>query len=238
MAIISAEDDIGGDVAGPALVREHYGRIAATGACCDAAGGSTFSLGSGDVIGAAGLKPGERVLDLGSGTGHDALRAAELVGPSGRVDGVDFTPEMLARARAAAATTPNVSFHEADIARLPFVDSSFDVVLTNCVVNLTENKRAVFNEARRVLRPGGRLVISDIVFATEPSAEVRENDSLACACVGGAALLGDYLTWLREAGFSDVRLVEGHTYGTHGGAHALAVTLVATEGLPTQASCC
>lgn len=216
-------------MASTTMIQRHYGAAARGGGCCgsDAA---TFSLGSGDVVAAAELRPGERVLDLGSGTGHDALRAAGLVGPTGSVDGVDFTPEMLERARAAAAGQPNVAFHEGDIQRLPFPDASFDVVVTNCVVNLVPEKRTVFAEARRVLRPGGRFVVSDIVFASEPHPSVCADDALACACVGGAALLGDYLRWLREVGLGHVRVVEGRPYGTHGGAEALAITLVAREG--------
>lgn len=223
-------------MASTTTIQRHYGATARGDGCCgsDAA---TFSLGSGDVIAAAGLQPGERVLDLGSGTGHDALRAADLVGPGGRVDGVDFTSEMLERARAGAAGRANVAFHEGDIRRLPFPDASFDVVMTNCVVNLVPHKRAVFAEARRVLRPGGRLVLSDIVFAGEPEPRVREDEALACACVGGAALVGDYLRWLREVGLGEIRVIEGHTYGTYGGADALAITLVAREG-PTGGACC
>lgn len=221
-------------MASAGLVREHYGNIARSGGCC----GAAFSLGSGDVVGAAGLRAGERVLDLGSGTGFDAIRAAALVGPTGRVDGVDFTPQMIERARSAAAGMPNVAFHHADIARLPFEDGSFDVVLTNCVFNLTEDKRAAFAEARRTLRAGGRLVISDIVFTAEPPTEIRGDDELACACVGGAALLGDYLRWLREVGFAEVRLVEGRTEGSYGGVEALAITLVAGERTETATRCC
>lgn len=224
-------------MATPITVQRHYGAVARTGGGCCGADAATFSLGSGDVVAAAELRPGERVLDLGSGTGHDTLRAAGLVGPSGRVDGVDFTPEMLERARAAATGRANVTFHEGDIQRLPFPDASFDAVMTNCVVNLVPEKHAVFAEARRVLRPGGRLVLSDIVFASEPASSVRRDDALACACVGGAALLGDYLRWLREAGLGDVRIVEGHSYGTYGGADALAITLVAREG-EARSGCC
>ncbi len=205
-------------------IREHYGQRAVS--CC---GGDTISLGSGDVIAAAALRPGEHVLDLGSGTGHDALRAVALVGPGGRVDGVDFTPQMLERARAAASGHVNVAFHEGDIARLPFADESYDAVMTNCVVNLASDKRGVFAEARRVLRPGGRFVISDIVFASAPDARVRRDDALVCGCVGGAALLDEYLVWLREAGFGEARILERRPYGRFGDADALAVTLVATD---------
>lgn len=222
-------------MATPRTIRARYGELARSGVgCCGSE--ATFSLGSGDVVRAAELRAGERVLDLGSGAGHDALRAADLVGPTGRVDGVDFTPAMLARARSAAAGRENVAFHEADIQHLPFRDASFDVVMTNCVVNLVPDKRRTFAEARRVLQPGGRLVVSDIVFTREPDPAVRADDVLACACVGGAALLADYLTWLRELGLGDVRIVDGHPYGAFGGADALAMTFVAREG--TAEGCC
>lgn len=223
-------------MASAGTVRRHYGEIALRGdACCGDAG--TFSLGTGDVVAAAALSAGERVLDLGSGAGHDALRAADAVGPSGRVVGVDFTPQMLERARRAANGRANVSFELADITALPFADASFDAVLTNCVVNLVPDKRGVFAEARRVLRPGGRLVLSDVVFADPPDSAVRADDALACACVGGAALLSEYLAWLEDLGLGDVRLVDGHPYGTYGGARALAVTLVARDGRPGESYC-
>ena len=213
----------------------HYGEMARSGSgCC---GGETLSLGSGDVVGAAWLRPGERVLDLGSGGGQDALRAAELVGTEGRVEGVDMTPEMIERATRAADGRANVRFQLGDVTHLPFADGSFDVVMTNCVVNLVDDKRQAFAEARRVLRPGGRLVLSDIVFASAPPEGVRGDERLTCACVGGAALLSEYLAWLRDVGLGDIAIVEGHPYASYAGADALAVTLVAREGA-TGASCC
>jgi arsenite methyltransferase len=227
-----------------AAIRRHYAKIATTGgSCCEPAGcdcsnDPALSLGTGDVVAAAELRPGERVLDLGSGAGHDALRAAERVGRSGRVDGVDLTPEMVERARTAAREHDNVEFHLGDIAALPFPDATFDVVLTNCVVNLTVDKRRAFAEARRVLRPGGRLVLSDIVFAAAPDDTVRRDAALACACVGGAALLAEYLNWLREVGLAEIRLVDGYPYGVYGGGEAIAVTLVARETRITASTCC
>jgi SAM-dependent methyltransferase len=218
------------------VITRYYGDIAVTGSgCCG--GSETLSLGTGDVVGAARLRAGERVLDLGSGPGTDALAAAEIVGSEGRVEGLDLTPAMVERASRGAAGRTNVAFRTGDIAALPFADASFDVVLTNCVINLVEDKPAVFREARRVLRPGGRLVLSDVVFVSGPSPEVRRDERLACACIGGAALLAEYLEWLREVGLGDLEIVEGRPYARYGEAQALAVTLVAREGAGAV-SCC
>lgn len=218
------------------LILRHYDEVARSGnGCCGPS--DTFSLGSGDVIAAAWLKPGERVLDLGSGSGHDALRAADLVGAEGRVDGIDRTPSMIERAERAAAGRENVHFTHGDITKLPFPDASFDVVLTNCVVNLVDDKPAVFAEVKRVLAPNGRLVLSDIVFASPPSDDVRADTALTCACIGNAALLGDYVRWLRDGGLGEVEIVAGRPYGRFGGAEAIAVTLVA-RGTTSTGSCC
>src|SRR5437899_4742085 len=166
---------------------------------------SVLGLGSGNPVRVADLHLGETVVDLGSGAGVDVFLAASVVGPSGRAIGVDMTPEMLLRARRAAerAGARNVEFHEGVIEALPLADSSADVVLSNCVINLSPDKAAVFREAFRVLRPGGRLVISDIV--QERPLLILDGD---CGCVSNAMLRADYLKLIRASGFRDLRIVE------------------------------
>lgn len=148
------------------------------------------------------LQPGERVVDLGSGSGMDAFYARELVGPTGRVTGVDFTPEQLAKARglAAAAGYDNVEFVEARIERLPLPDASVDAVVSNGVINLCPDKAAVFAEAARVLRPGGRLAIADIVTEVQLVDAIVCNVDLWASCIGGAAQQDDYQRAIEEAG--------------------------------------
>ena len=164
------------------------------------------SLGCGNPQVIASLKDGETVLDLGSGAGFDCLLAARQVGPSGKVIGVDMTPEMLeaARENTRKAGFENVEFRMGEIERLPIEDASIDVILSNCVVNLSPDKRAVFSEAFRVLRPGGRVAISDVV-AIKPLPEAVSQDNAAfCGCVGGAALVQDIEAMLEEVGFDAV----------------------------------
>jgi arsenite methyltransferase len=152
----------------------------------------------------AALEPGERVLDLGSGSGTDAFCAAATVGETGRVVGVDFTDSQLARSRSLAAQLgiANVEFVEASIDRLPFEDASFDVVISNGVINLSPVKDRVFAEAARVLRPGGRLAISDIVSAKPLKEATRRNTELWAACIAGAIPTVDYLDVLVASGFA------------------------------------
>ena len=156
-------------------------------------------------------KPGETVLDLGSGAGFDSFIAAQAVGPEGRVIGVDMTPEMIAQARqnAVKAGVENVEFRHGFIEEMPVEDDTVDVLISNCVINLSPDKPAVFREAFRVLRPGGRVAVSDIVL-TEPSAPeaVAENMAAYVGCVAGASLLDDYLRYMKEAGFEDVEVAE------------------------------
>ena len=169
---------------------------------------ANLGLGCGNPTAIAGLRTGETVLDLGSGAGMDAFLAAAQVGATGRVVGVDMTPEMLARARRLAVErdlADRVEFRQGLIEDLPVTDCSVDVVLSNCVINLSPDKRAVFGEAFRVLTPGGRLAVSDIVLSEALPAEIADKASLWVGCVAGASLADEYLGAIEDAGFVDVR---------------------------------
>jgi arsenite methyltransferase len=178
------------------------------------AGALNASLGCGNPTALAELHPGETVLDLGSGGGIDVLLSAKRVGPAGKAYGLDMTDEMLALAREnqrkAAAT--NVEFLKGEIENIPLPDSSVDVVISNCVVNLSTNKDAALAEAFRVLRPGGRFAISDIVARDEISDEIRQNMELWTGCMAGALEESDYLGKLRAAGFEDASLEPTRIY--------------------------
>ena len=174
-----------------------------------------LSLGCGAPVGHLALKPGETVLDLGSGPGLDALLAARQVGPTGRVIGVDMTPEMLERSRATAARAgaTQVEFREGRLEALPVEDASVDAVTSNCVINLVPDKAAVFREVARVLRPGGRVVVADIVLE-RPLPEAVAKDVLAwCGCVSGAALRREYFRMIEEAGLREVSVLKEEDYG-------------------------
>jgi SAM-dependent methyltransferase len=217
-----------------AQVREHYGKVAeapfavgcAPGCCAPTKGtsqmlgysdadlaavpeGADLGLGCGNPQTLASLRPGERVLDLGSGAGFDCFLAARAVGEGGRVIGVDMTPSMLTKARgnAAKAGVKNVEFRLGEIEHLPVGDGEVDVIMSNCVVNLSPDKEAVFREAFRVLAPNGRVAISDVV-ALQPLPEALRTQALAIsACVGGAASVTDIEAMLARAGFTDVKVV-------------------------------
>jgi arsenite methyltransferase len=170
--------------------------------------GANLGLGCGNPPAIAALQPGETVLDLGSGGGFDCFLAAQQVGETGRVIGVDMTPEMLSKARenAVKAGYSNVEFRLGEIEHLPVADATVDVILSNCVINLSPDKRSVFRESFRVLKPGGRLAIADIV-ATAPVPEAVQQDlALRAGCVAGAAHLDDLRSMLREVGFTDLRI--------------------------------
>jgi SAM-dependent methyltransferase len=171
-------------------------------------GGSNLGLGCGNPSAIAALRPGQVVLDLGSGAGFDCFLAADQVGERGRVIGIDMTPEMLAKARrnARSMDVANVEFRLGEIEHLPVADNSVDVIISNCVINLSPDKAAVFAEAFRVLRPGGRIAVSDVV-AMRPLPESMRNDSqLLCGCVAGAAPRDQLAAWLADAGFRDIAI--------------------------------
>lgn len=171
-------------------------------------------LGCGNPLSLESLKPGETVLDLGSGAGLDCLLAARRVGPQGRVIGVDMTPEMVDRARenARCAGVANVEFRLGEIEELPLEDNSVDVVMSNCVINLSPNKARAFGEAYRVLKPGGRLVVADIVLRGELAEALRDSLEAYTGCLAGAMRRDDYLTLLKAAGFESVEVIAETPY--------------------------
>jgi arsenite methyltransferase len=223
------------------IVREKYGELAGTERSCCAAGdaasccsprnvskeigynddelnavpqGANLGLGCGNPVAIASLKSGETVLDLGSGAGFDCFLAANKVGKNGRVIGVDMTPEMIEKARqnAKKGSYENVEFRLGEIENLPAADKSIDVVISNCVINLAPNKRRVFNEAFRVLRPGGRFMISDLVLTKELPSAVRESVEAYVGCVAGAIKKEEYLEAIRAAGFREIQTVNETPY--------------------------
>jgi SAM-dependent methyltransferase len=167
------------------------------------------SWGSGNPVAFADLRPGEVVLDLGSGGGLDSLLAARKVAPHGHVIGVDMTPEMLSLAwkNAAAAGISNVEFRKGELEALPLPDASVDVIISNCVINLSPDKDKVFAEAYRVLRPGGRFVVSDVVLLQDLPEDARQSSRVWCECVAGALRDEEFLFKAEQAGFIDVHIV-------------------------------
>ena len=170
--------------------------------------GANLGLGCGNPQAIAAMQPGETVIDLGSGAGFDCLLAAKQVGPEGHVIGVDMTHEMLKKARdnATRVGAANVEFRLGEIEQLPIADNTADVILSNCVINLVPDKAQVFREAFRVLKPGGRLAISDVVNIRELTPELASDRALICGCVAGAAPAQSVRSWLEAAGFRDVRI--------------------------------
>jgi len=171
--------------------------------------GADLGLGCGNPVALASLKEGETVLDLGSGGGLDSFLAANKVGATGRVIGVDMTPEMIDRARRNASKEKyrNVEFRLGEIENLPVADSSVDAILSNCVINLSLDKGRVFKEAFRVLRPGGRLMVSDIVLLKDLPRAVKDSVAAYVGCIAGALRKETYLNHIRAAGFKDVEIV-------------------------------
>lgn len=170
------------------------------------------SIGCANPVALAKLEPGEDVLDLGSGGGIDVLLSARRVGPEGKAYGVDMTAEMLelARANQAKSGVTNAEFLEGHIEAVPLPDHSVDVVVSNCVINLSADKPAVFREAHRVLRPGGRLAVADVVADREPDSELLADDAAWAACIAGAVTRDQYRAQLEGAGLADVEIVDSH----------------------------
>ncbi len=168
--------------------------------------GADMGLGCGNPRAIASLRPGEVVLDLGSGGGFDCFLAAREIGPDGRVIGVDMTPQMISKARTNAAKGgyANVEFRLGEIEHLPVADNSVDVIISNCVINLSPDKPQVFREAFRVLKPGGRLAVSDVVTSAELPEQIKTDMALHSACVAGASVIGELEAMMRAAGFADI----------------------------------
>lgn len=220
------------------IVRNRYGKVAKTsGSCCTTKScgctpqisaemskqmgysegemvsvpeGANLGLGCGNPTALASLKEGEKVLDLGSGAGFDCFLAANKVGKTGKVIGVDMTPEMIDKARANArkGKYSNVEFRLGEIENLPAADNSVDVVISNCVINLSPNKKRVFDEAFRVLSQKGRLMVSDIVLLKELPEVIRKNVEAYTGCIAGAEIKNKYLEQIKKAGFQKVKVVE------------------------------
>jgi len=178
--------------------------------------GANMGLGCGNPTAIASLEEGEVVLDLGSGGGIDCFLAANIVGETGRVIGVDMTPEMLEKARENARKVgyENVEFRLGEIENLPAADNSVDVVISNCVINLSPDKSRVFKEAHRVLKPGGRVMVSDVVLTRELPEDIKNSIAAYTGCVAGAYLKEDYLATIAEAGFDDVSIVSEQAFGS------------------------
>lgn len=217
-----------------AVVRERYGTIASEGSSCcvesdddceptaeqsldrgysedeleAVASGANLGLGCGNPTAIAGLGDGDTVLDLGSGAGFDCFLAAQEIGDGGQVIGVDMTPEMVERARENVEQNDasNVEFRLGEIEHLPVSDASVDVIISNCVVNLSADKPQVFREAFRVLRPGGRLAISDVVLTAEIPFDLQADPESVAACVGGASSIPELESMLSEAGFTEIAI--------------------------------
>ena len=197
-------------------VKERYAqearRVRQGGAAGCCGGGSSASCGNPTAL--AELKPGETVLDLGSGGGIDIFLSARRVGPGGKAYGLDMTDEMLALAREnqRKAGVDNVEFLKGDIERMPLPDNSVDVIISNCVINLSSDKDAVLKEAFRVLKPGGRLAVSDVVSRGEVPPAIHDSVELWCGCVAGALSETEYQSKLKIAGFTDIGIEPTRVY--------------------------
>lgn len=199
--------------------------------------GANLGLGCGNPLAFAELKPGDVVVDLGSGAGFDCFLAAQRVGTQGRVIGVDMTPEMVARARALARHdgASNVEFRLGEIEALPVADSCADMVISNCVINLAPDKPRVFAEAFRVLKPGGVLMVSDLVLQRPLPERVRASVEAYVGCISGASIREDYLAMISAAGFEQVQVLSEDTYPIgSSNPDATEIAVMEATGLSTE----
>ncbi len=198
--------------------------------------GANLGLGCGNPVALASLKEGDTYVDLGSGAGIDCFLAADKVGNSGRVIGVDMTPEMIDRARenAKKAGIENVEFRLGEIEHLPVADNSVDVITSNCVINLSPDKKAVFKDAYRVLKPGGRLMISDIVLLKELPEAVLQSVEAYVGCVSGAMLKDEYLNIVEEVGFEKIEVVNESSAGDIWVNDPLAISIIEKLGITME----
>jgi ubiquinone/menaquinone biosynthesis C-methylase UbiE len=212
------------------IVREGYAEVAKKQKCCctsvskqigysekeleSVPEGADLGLGCGNPVALASLKQGETVVDLGSGAGLDCFLAARRVGEKGHVIGVDMTPEMLDKSRENLGKSKhrNVEFRLGEIENLPVADNTADVIISNCVINLSPDKKRVFEEAFRVLKPRGRLMISDIVLLKELPEAVRKSVEAYVGCVAGAVMKTEYLELIKQAGFRNVKVIEENVF--------------------------
>ncbi len=176
--------------------------------------GANLGLGCGNPVALASLREGETVLDLGAGAGFDCFLAAQKVGNKGKVIGVDMTPEMIEKARenATKGNYPPVEFRLGEIEHLPVADNSIDVIISNCVINLSPDKAQVFNEALRVLKPGGRVIVSDIVLLKELPDMIKESVEAYVGCLSGAIMKDEYLKLIEQAGFIQVNILDESSF--------------------------
>lgn len=204
---------------------------------------ANMGLSCGNPTASASLRPGEVVVDLGCGGGLDVFLAAQKVGPTGKAIGIDMTPQMIALSRRNAAKSglTNVEFHQATIDKLPLPNDSVDVIISNCVINLAPDKKAVFAEMARVLKPGGRVAISDIALKKALPPELGENLMAYVGCVAGAILIDDYLQGLANAGFRDVAVIDSgkdlNAYAKIENQSACCSPSTSSK-LPVASSCC
>ena len=198
--------------------------------------GANLGLGCGNPVALASLKEGDTYLDLGSGAGIDCFLAAERVGKSGKVIGIDMTAEMIDRARENVKKTglENVEFRLGEIEHLPVADNSVDVITSNCVINLSPDKKAVFIDAFRVLKPGGKLMISDIVLLKELPEAVLQSVEAYVGCVSGALLKEDYLKIVAEVGFENVEVVSESSAGDIWVNDPLAISIIEQLGITIE----